>query len=125
VLAAVVAVVALADPGFGGGLDWAVPSLGLGLPVAVISGGFLVATLRTRDVGALTDEGDAPLDSRRVRWGMGVALLWALATVYRGDPGIRAGAMLWAVLAAVPIWRAVGGDVREVSQQHDRSRISE
>ena len=123
VVAAAIAVWGLTDPGFGGGLDWAVPSVRVGLPVAAITVGVLVAMVGTREVLAVTDRGGAPLDPRRVRWGMGVALLWALATLERGDPGVRDGAMVWAVLAAIPVWRAVGGDVRGMSHQNEGSRI--
>ena len=125
VLAVAGAAWGLADPGFGGGMDWALPSPRVGLLAAAIAGSFLVALVRTRSLVSVSDRGGLPLEPRRVRWGMAVVLLWALATVERGDVGIREGAMVWAVLAAVPMWRVVGGDVRGMSQEDDRPRNGE
>ncbi|HSM04627.1 MAG TPA: hypothetical protein VK858_08385 [Longimicrobiales bacterium] len=118
------AALAIAAWGWAGapGPDWSVPSVRAGAPVALIALAFLAATLTTRRVVAVADRDGAPLDPRRVRWGMLIVLFGALAGVVHGGPGIRDAAMVWAALAAVPVWRALGGDVAPMSQAAVPSR---
>ncbi|MEJ2540353.1 MAG: hypothetical protein P8188_10340 [Gemmatimonadota bacterium] len=88
---------------------WGAPSPG-GLGVtAVVAVGFVAALLRTGSVESVSDLTGEPLQARRIRWGMAVALAVAVATLLHGDPGIRQGVLVWATLAGVALWRGLDG----------------
>jgi len=87
--------------------DGSLPSPGITVTVGLIIVGYVVALARTRRVSSVQDRSGESLDPRRVRWGMGIALLCAVATLDRGDAGVRGAAMLWAVLGATPTWKAL------------------
>ena len=87
------------------GLGWSPESLpatsaGLVLVVAVAYG---LTMWRTRAVASVADVTGARLSSARVRAGMAVGLLVGLQSLTRGQAGLQAAALVWAVLAAVPL----------------------
>lgn len=94
----------LVDPGLA--LDG--PSPGGWLLAALVGLSFLAAVLHTRRVESSADATGRPLQPGRVRAGMGVILLLALVTLARGDAGLREGALVWATLAGVSLWRPAG-----------------
>ena len=87
------------------GLSWTPETLtatavGLLLMVTVAFG---LTVRRTRRVTSLADATGTPLHSARVRAGMVVGLLAGLQALTRGQAGLEAAAMVWAVLASVPL----------------------
>lgn len=62
---------------------------------------FGLALLRTRRVASVADVTGTTLSTRRVRAGMGVALLMALQLLALGDAGVEAAGLVWAALAGV------------------------
>ena len=87
------------------GLSWTpetlpVTAVGLLLMVTVAFG---LTVRRTSRVTSLADATGMPLSSARVRAGMAVGLLAGLQSLTRGQAGLEAAALVWAVLAAVPL----------------------
>lgn len=73
---------------------------GLLLVVAVAYG---LTMWRTRRVTSPADVTGTPLSSARVLAGMAVGLLAGLQALARGQAGLEAAALVWAVLASVPL----------------------
>lgn len=73
---------------------------GLLLIVAVAYG---LTMWRTRRVKSPADVGGKPLSSARVLAGMAVGLLAGMQALARGQAGLEAAALVWAVLASVPL----------------------
>lgn len=87
------------------GLSWTPETLpatagGLLLMVTVALG---LTVRRTGRVTSLADATGTPLSSARVRAGMAVGLLAGLQALTRGQAGLEAAALVWAVLASVPL----------------------
>jgi len=91
----------------GSAAPWAWPAattvMAAGLVVAVFS----AHAVSTREITSRCDRTETRLSLTRVRAGMMIALGIATSTIPFGDPGIRAGAPLWATLAGVAIWRGL------------------
>lgn len=90
---------------YGQGQWWFPESLpataaGLLLIVAVAYG---LTMWRTRRVTSPADVTGTPLSSARVLAGMAVGLLGGLQALARGQAGLEAAALVWAVLASVPL----------------------
>ncbi len=86
-------------------LSWSPETLpataaGLLLMVTVAYG---LTMWRTRAVTSVADATGIALSSARVRAGMAVGLLAGLQALARGQAGLEAAALVWAVLAAVPL----------------------
>jgi len=84
---------------------WAWPGIPAGMTAGVIVGIFSAHAISIRGLTSRCDRTEARLSPTRVRAGMIIALAAAASTIPLGDPGIRAGAPLWATLAGVAIWR--------------------
>jgi len=87
------------------GQDWTLVAGGL---VAVVSVAFGFAIARTKAVRSVGDATGVPLSLERVRAGMFVGLLVAVAALAPGPDGLHVSALVWATLAGV----AVGAIVR-------------
>lgn len=75
----------------------------------------MMAGTRTPDtVAALTGE---TLSVGRVRAAQGIVLLTAFALAAGGPPGVEAGALVWASLAAAPIGAGLRGVARSVARR--------
>jgi hypothetical protein len=70
---------------------------------------FVASIVRTRTVASVADETNRPLSARRVRWGMGVALLLAARSLLHGADGVAAATPVWTVLAGVALSDLVPG----------------
>lgn len=87
------------------GLSWTpetLPATAAGL-LLIVGVGYGLTMWRTRRVKSLADVSGKPLSSARVLAGMAVGLLVGLQALARGQPGLEASALVWAVLASVPL----------------------
>ena len=87
------------------GLSWTpetLPATAAGL-LLIVTVAYGLTVRRTRRVTSLGDATGMPLSSARVRAGMAVGLLAGLQSLTRGQAGLEAAALVWAVLAAVPL----------------------
>ncbi len=75
--------------------------------VGIVSVGFGIAIARTKAVHAVGDTSGVPLSIERVRAGMFVGLLVAVAALAPGLGGLHASALVWATLAGVAVGRGV------------------
>ena len=64
---------------------------------------FGLTVRRTGRVTSLADATGTPLSSARVRAGLAVGLLAGLQALTRGQAGLEAAALVWAVLASVSL----------------------
>ncbi len=87
------------------GLSWTpetLPATAAGM-IVIVTVAYGLTVGRTRRVHSLADATGMPLSSARVRAGMAVGLLVGLQALTRGLAGLEAAALVWAVLAAVPL----------------------
>ena len=78
------------------------PPTAAGLLLVVVAA-YGLAMGRTRGVTSVADVTGKPLSSARVLAGMAVGLLAGLQALARGQAGLEAAALVWAVLASVPL----------------------
>lgn len=95
-------------PGVGGGPD-ALAEVVWTLPIGAV---FVATIVRTRAIASRTDETNELLSARRVRWGMGIALLLAARSLLHGPEGVAAATPVWAVLAGVALSDLLPGGAR-------------
>ena len=88
---------------------WEAPGVASLLAVGAIGVVYVRAILATRRPESVGDETGDPLDPRRVRGGMWVALAVALPGLALGDPGVANGAALWAILGGAGFGVRTGG----------------
>ena len=69
----------------------------------IVGVGYGLAMWRIRRVTSPADVTGTPLSSTRVLAGMAVGLLSGLQALARGQAGLEAAALVWAVLASVPL----------------------
>ena len=87
------------------GLSWTpetLPATATGL-LLIVTVAYGLTVRRTRRVTSLADATGMPLSSARVRAGMAVGLLAGLQALARGQAGLEVAALVWAVLASVPL----------------------
>ena len=78
------------------------PATAAGL-LLIVGAAYGLTMWRTRAVTSVADATGIALSSTRVRAGMAVGLLAGLQALARGQAGLEAAALVWAVLAAVPL----------------------
>lgn len=78
------------------------PATTAGLLLVVVAA-YGLTMWRTRGVTSVADVTGKPLSSARVLAGMAVGLLAGLQALARGQAGLEAAALVWAVLASVPL----------------------
>ena len=78
------------------------PETAVGL-LLIVGVGYGLTMWRTRRVNSLADATGKPLSSARVLAGMAVGLLAGLQALARGQVGLEAAVLVWAVLASVPL----------------------
>ena len=78
------------------------PATAAGL-LLIVTIAYGVTAWRTRKATSLADATGMPLSAARVRAGMAVGLLAGLQALARGQAGLEAAALVWAVLASVPL----------------------
>ena len=69
----------------------------------IVSLGFVVSIVRTRNILSVGDATGEALSPSRVRAGMVIGLLAALPSLLLGPDGIETAALVWATLAAIPL----------------------
>ncbi len=83
-------------------LPESLPATAAGL-LLIVGVGYGLTMWQTRRVKSLADVSGNPLSSARVLAGMAVGLLVGLQALARGQAGLEASALVWAVLASVPL----------------------
>ena len=73
--------------------------------VAIVSIGFLIEMLRTREPGSRGDATGKPLTRQRVQAGMLIGWLVAVQSLGSGTQGVYAAGFVWAAIAGVPLGR--------------------
>ncbi len=72
-------------------------------PLLIVAAAYGLTMWRTRRVTSVADATGKPLSSARVVAGMAVGLLAGLQALARGQAGLEEAALVWAVLASVPL----------------------
>ncbi|MDZ7780734.1 MAG: hypothetical protein U5R14_12495 [Gemmatimonadota bacterium] len=84
-------------------VELAVPARAVLVAVLVTVALFVRTIVRTGTLASVADATAEPLSPRRIRFGMGIALLMAAQSLTLGDTGARHGGFLWACLAGVAV----------------------
>ena len=84
------------------GLTEGLPATAVGL-LLIVAVAYGLTMWRTRRVTSPADATGRRLSSARVQAGMAVGLLAGLQALARGQAGLEAAALVWAVLASVPL----------------------